>query len=311
MPLVLKSLPAFRDDYVRALEWLRAMEVRVTNNRLAHYLDTINSAIEREGRGDESHQQNADFAATLVEAFDITQIAMLERAAFDGRKDVLTKLRQLSRGADLPPSKSTDDPARNYAFEFSTGGTLTDRNAFGGFGESTGDVLLKDDLHPVECKRISSLDRVGDRLADGRKQLELGVAAGGKPGIIAIDVSRPIRMGQGPINAIDDDQFEAIASAQISAYIYEHVGKHLELRVECDSVLGVLVRFVAVGTAGGLGHVRTIVDWSLLYVHPDEAPNSKLFLRLAEPFGRGPIRQITPEDIATAMAMVDARVRQD
>ena len=65
-----------------------------------------------------------------------------------GRKDVLTKLRQLPRGADLPPSKSTDDPARNYAFEFSTDGMLRDRNAFGGFGESTGDVLLKDVVAP-------------------------------------------------------------------------------------------------------------------------------------------------------------------
>ncbi len=39
-------------------------------------------------------------------------------------------------------------------------------------------------------------------------------------------------------------------------------------------------------------------------MHPDEAPESQLFLRLAEPFGRGPLRHMTPEAIAAATAVV-------
>lgn len=108
-------------------------------------------------------------------------------------------------------------------------------------------------------------------LADGRKQLEFGVAASGKLGIIAIDVSRPIRLEQGPINPVDEDQFEALACAQISAYIYERVGKHLEGSCRMRQRARAACAFCRCWNRLRIGPVRTIVDWSLLYVHPDEA----------------------------------------
>lgn len=78
MAVLLYSLTLFRDQYARALDWLRTLEVRVENTRLARYLATIDDAIAREAAGDEAHQQTDEFAGLLVEASEIILIAKLD-----------------------------------------------------------------------------------------------------------------------------------------------------------------------------------------------------------------------------------------
>src|SRR5687768_16526120 len=84
-----------------------------------------------------------------------------------------------------------DDPARNYAFEFSTAATAARHGRLIGF--QSGDLEVGPPPVPIECKRVSSLKRLGSNLAGARAQL----VSGGRAGIIAIDISTPIRQERG------------------------------------------------------------------------------------------------------------------
>ncbi|MBS0302942.1 MAG: hypothetical protein JSR16_12360 [Proteobacteria bacterium] len=302
----LYALTIFRDQYAQALEWLRARDVRVDNTRLSRYLTTINDAIAKEAAGDTAHQQADEFAEVLVEASEIILVATLDPIFFEERADVLTKLRRIITGPDVV-GEDGDDSGRNYAFEFSTAAILHERNAFREFARGDLDLLLRDGDHPVECKRISSLRRLEQRIREARNQLNAHADAGGPPGIIAVDMSRPIRLAQGAITAVDEDSFMHTAELHARAYIRSHIVAPLILPAATGhGVLGLLVRYVAYGTAGGAGSVRRSIVWNLCHIYDDESDETRLLGQLAEPFGRGPLQYITAQEIEDAAKQVDA-----
>lgn len=310
MAVQLYPLTVFRDQYTQALAWLRARGVRINNTRLSRYLATMSEAITSEAAGSEVHQQSDEFAATLVEASEIIQISSLDPAFFEGRDDVLTNLRRIIAGPEVVGDDG-DDFGRNYAFEFFTAAVLHERNAFGGFANGDLDLLLRDGNHPVECKRISSLRRLEQRIREARDQLNTYVDEGGPPGFIAIDLSRPIRLAQGAIVAADDDDFMHTADLHARAYIKSHVVAPLILPAATGhGVLGLAVRYIAYGTAGGRGNVRRSVVWNLCHIYDDESEETQLLGRLTGPLGRGPLQYITAEEIEEAAALVDAGVRR-
>jgi len=304
------ALAAFRDQYSRALDWLRARGVRVDNTRLFRYLTIMNKAIAREATGDEAHQESPEFAGVLVEASEIVQISTLDPMFFEGREDVLTNLRRINAGPDLV-SDEGEDFGRNYAFEFSTAAILHQRNALGGFANGDLDLLFRDGNHPLECKRISSLRRLEQRVREARNQLNSHVDAGGPPGIIAIDLSRPIRLAQGAIVAADDVAFNHVADLHARAYMMSHVVAPLIIpAAQGHGVLGLLVRYVAYGTAGGAGNVRRSIVWSLCHIHDDQSEETHLLWRLAQPFGEGPMQNITAAEIEEAATQISVQARR-
>src|SRR5690606_20840387 len=127
--------------------------------------------------------------------------AEIEDAHLDA--DVLEKLRRISGGPDtMAPDRA--DPARDYAFEFHTAAVLQRQGEFGGFSQQNGDLTISTDRYPAECKRVSSLNSARNRLRDGRDKLSELVLEGSPPGVIAIDLTRPIRIAHGPITAASD-----------------------------------------------------------------------------------------------------------
>ena len=303
----LQALSEFRKDYADALSWLRQLKVRTLNTRLSRYLSIMDDAIAREAKGATEHQESPDFASMLVEASEIIQIAALDSLMLTDH-DPLTKLRQIPRGPDVI-RETGEDPGRDYAFEFCTASEANRNGVSVRFGTDGGDVLLTNEQYPIECKRISSLRRIEQRVREGRDQLIDHVGKGGRPGLVALDLSRPIRLAQGPIRASDDNAMMLQAEQQLNAYLHHHVHQNgLVYEAAVDrSVLGILFRFVAFGTVGKASNVRRSTVWGLQLIHPDDSEKSILADRLATLIRPGPTNNVSDAEMYESVQRFDAR----
>lgn len=302
MPVPLISLSEFLRQYDTALEWLNKHSVRTQGTRLAAYRRSMIRAQQAEAHGRFDRQQRPELLNALIEASEIIEIAQIDEAHF-AATDVIDKLRRISGGPDtMAPERA--DPARDYAFEFHTAAVLQRQGEFGGFSQQEGDLTVAAERYPAECKRISSLDSLKSRLRDGKDKLSRLMRDGGPPGVIAIDLTRPVRMAHGSIVAANDGQFLQEADRRLTAYLPEHVMTVRNISsLTCPQVLGVIARCLSVGTVGEEANIRRSVVWQACSVHAEGSAEDTLFRLVASAFGPGDLREGTRDDL------VDARTR--
>jgi hypothetical protein len=304
MPVTLISLAEFLSQYDAALRWLNSHGVRTQGTRLAVYRRNIARAEHDEARGRFDHKQRPELLNALIEASEIIEIAQIDEAHLAGG-DVLEKLSRISGG---PPTMAPEgsDSARDYAFEFHTAAVLQQQGEFGGFSRQDGDLTVATECYPAECKRVSSLDSLRNRLRDGRDKLSRLARDGSPPGVITLDLTRPVRMVHGPIVAASDEQFMEEAERRLIAYLPEHVMTVRNIgSLACPPVLGVIVRCLSAGTVGEDANIRRSIVWHACSVHSDESAENSLFRRVARGFGSGELREGTRDELVDAIARID------
>lgn len=295
----LMTLDDLVEEYSKALARLESWGVRVRGTRLDAYLKRLQRAASRELAGEETHQADDGFRNALIEASDIIDLARLDRELL-ADDHVLEKLRHVSDRREFAEDEG-HDAARDYAFEFACAGELHASGRFAGFSTGAGDVLVAPDRWPVEVKRVSSLDRLRQRLRKARDQLQRGFEAGSPPGLIAVDLSRPIRRVHGHLAAESDHALVEATSRTLTAYIGEHLIGQLDPDdLARPGVLGIMVRYVSVGTAGAASSVRRSTTWQMVCLHPDGSPENDLFLRAGVLGGSAPIVDGTVEELFAA-----------
>lgn len=304
MSVTLIPLSEFLQKYDIALEWLRSRGVRTHGTRLASYRRVMARAESNEARGRFEHQHGPELLNALIEASEVIEIAQIDEAHL-AAADVLGKLRQISGGPDtMAPERA--DPARDYAFEFHTAAVLQRQGEFGGFSRQDGDLTVAAERYPAECKRLSSLNSLRSRLRDGKDKLRRLMHDGSSPGVIVMDLSRPVRMAHGPILAASDDQFLQEADRRLIAYLSEHVMTEQNVNsVACPAVLGLIVRCLFAGTVGEEANIRRSVVWQACSVHADGSAEDALFRRIAHAFGPGELREGTRDEIVDAIMQVE------
>ena len=167
-------------------------------------------------------------------------------------------------------------------------------------------MIVAEDRYPAECKRVSSLNSLRRRLSDGKAKLNRLMQEGSPPGVIAVDLTRPIRMAHSTIEVASDEQFLREAERRLIAYLREHVMTERNIAsLECPQVLGVMARCLSAGAVGGAANIRRSVVWHGCSVHGDDSPEDVLFRRVARAFGPGELREGTLEEIIDATAQVD------
>lgn len=298
------TLSEYIGIYADALARLKSLGVKLKRpGRLDAYLALLERMADAEQRGDESHQGSAQALNLFLETSDIIAIATLE-ARWLSRPELVARLRSIARG---PTFLSADrfDPGRDAAFEFSLAARLQANGEFGGFSEKDGDLTVGDARWPLECKRISSMRALEKRLREARKQLESLYAAGEPPGVIAIDLSSAINSSLGEIEGINDDDIRAHTEARMTNQIFNFWRGRSDLResLRTDAVLGVLARYVAVGTSGSPENVRTQTSLQLLELHAEGTEQHSKFLEVAELVNSAPLVQGTLGDVARARAL--------
>lgn len=291
------TLPELLAQYEAALEFLARLGVRVAATRLSKYQRVLRSAVECEARGIESHQSTEEFRNALVESADIIEIASIPASEFADRH-TLMKLREVSSGREYM-EEGQADPARDYGFEFVVGAELLRRGRFGGFSPIGGDVTIDVRQHPVECKRITSWAQLDRRVREAASQLAKCNGQGAPAGLIALDASRPIQRGHGRIEAASDAEMGELAEERTTAVVVQQVMRSVNPeRVRSAHTLGVMVRCVSSGSAGGVGNIRRSTVWQAVCLHDDGTPENDSFLELADAFSGGPITNATHEDVA-------------
>ena len=197
------------------------------------------------------------------------------------------------------------DQARDYAFEFHTAAVLQRQDEFGGFSLHGGDLTVGVERHPAECKRVSSLNSLRNRLQGGRDKLARLIDVGNPPGVIAVDLTRPVRMAHGQIVATGDEQFVHEAGQRLIAYLASHVMTegHIE-SLRCPPVLGVIARCLSAGIVGEDANIRRSVVWQACSIHADGSAEDTLFRRVARGFGPGELREGSLDEIIDATARI-------
>jgi len=281
-----KTLEDLLAEFDAALVWLSSLNVQTDNTRFSRYRAQIARAITEEARGSFQHQRTDAFLNALMEAGDVIEIATLDPRAFLSNAHALRKLRRLSKGADETPTTGFD-PARDSGFEFATAAMLNSHGVFGGFGDY-GDVLQKPGWHPWECKRLGSLEAIPSRVQEARDQLSEAQARGVSSGIIALDLTRPLRNDHGVLNAKTDS--DLLAATQ--KFLAEIIPKYFfENRLVDDrtrprpSALGVFLRFVSIGRLGNSESVRSSTTWQMVPLHDPLSVENALFREVAEATG--------------------------
>jgi len=304
MPITLISLHAFLQHYDATLTWLNGHGVRTHGTRLAKYRRSISRAEQDEARGRFNNQQRPELLNALIEASEIIEIAQIDEA-YLGADEVLEKLKRISGGPDTMAPEGAD-PARDYAFEFHTAAVLQRQGEFGGFSQQNGDLTVAAERYPAECKRVSSLDSLRNRLRDGREKLRLMAQGGGPGGVIAIDLTRPVRMAHGSVVAASDEQFTDEAERRLIAYLAEHVMTERNINsLARPPMLGVMARCLSLGTVGEDSNVRRSVVWHACSVHADGSAEDAVFRRIARAFGPGELREGTREEIVDATKQIE------
>lgn len=298
------KLVEFLQQYDAAIVWLNSHGVRTQSTRLAAYRKILERAVQAEARGVLDHQQRPELLNAIIEASEIIEIAEIDRAYLDD-PDVLDKLRRISGGPEtMAPQRP--DQARDYSFEFHTAAVLQKQGEFGGFSRHGGDLTVAAEQYPAECKRVSSLDSLRNRLRDGKEKLGRLMQDENPAGVIAIDLTRPIRMANGLISADSEDQFVQAAERRLTAYLAEHVMTERNIgSLACPPVLGVIVRCLSAGTVGENANVRRSVVWQACSVHADGSAEDALFRRVAGGFGSGELREGAMDEIVDAVTKIE------
>jgi hypothetical protein len=296
------GLADFSQQFDDAVRHLQALGVRIGGTRIDRYQAILRRAVAAEARGNVRHQTDPWFVNAVVEASELIDISTLETSELVG-DHVREKVLALASGPDVV-APNGNDPARDYGFEFTTAARAKANGWLRGFPE-IGDVSVgQTESAPVECKRISSLKKIAHRLKDARDQLEAGVRAGLGAGVIALDLTRPIRLHQGPIAAEDEDSLVESAERQLTAYVARRLMRPYFGDLQRPGVLGVLVRYVAVGTAGDPGNIRRSTVWQACSLYPDESNENQQFLAIGRFLGPEPVRLITWPEIHEAVDAV-------
>jgi hypothetical protein len=303
--MILLSLGDFQSQLDAAAKKLQRLGVRIGGTRIARYQKIIGKALTAESQGNIAHQSDPSFVNALIESSELIDIAALDEHYF-AEHHVREKLLRLSSGPEVMAPEG-NDPGRNYSFEFSTAARASANGRLHGFAGS-GDLAVEPGPRPIECKRISSLRQLEHRLRDARDQLIDHVKLGAQPGVIAVDLTRPIRLEQGVIDGWDDDAMMQTAENHLTAYIARHLirKKYIDA-IAVPAVLGILVRYVACGTAGDAGHIRRSTVWQACSLHPEESTENEQFISTTDFLGPEPVRGITWPEIQAAMAAVDPR----
>lgn len=303
------TISQFLRQYDSALEWLHRHGVRFNGTRLAAYRRIIARAEDNEARGRMDHQQRPELLNALIEASEIIEISQIEED-FLGVAGVLNKLMRISGGPEAMAPEGFDR-ARDYAFEFHTASVLQRQGEFGGFSLLDGDLTVGPNRYPAECKRVSSLCSLRNRLRGGKDKLNRLMIEGSPPGVIVVDLTRPIKIEHGQIFAESDEKFTREAEQRLLAYLALHVMTDQNIEtLACPSVLGVMARCLSAGIAGDQANVRKSVVWHACSVHADGSLEDGRFREIARAFGAAELREGRLIEIVDAVENIQVAPRR-
>ncbi|KVX03222.1 hypothetical protein [Shewanella frigidimarina] len=260
MKVPTESYNQISHNYSNALIWMRDIGVNIGSGRTQHYQKVLENwkGKYKTATLDEENSVFPNFVSSVFEIHDFVQIY---KAFHDVPKSELIHIAaKLQKGVNGPinaveeTAKSTT--ARNFLFEASFAARAHRPNvnveAILDAETDTGINIDKKKLW-VECKRVTSIDKIETNVRKACKQLESIIKkkiGSGHRGIVALDVTKLISPGDEIFVSDNDSELMASVDRMMDQFILEHSKIWQELyNRKSKKIIGTIVRFAFMSTS--------------------------------------------------------------
>jgi hypothetical protein len=254
MTIPTETYAAIFDQYSAAMRWMEGLGIKLSPGRTSHYEKFIGHWKEayKTATADERRQIFPDFVSSMFEVFDFVSIhKAFGRVPAHQLIFIIQKLKKAVNGpinaADETPDSTT---ARNFLFEASVAAKAhrpgKGIEAILNARSDTGISLNGKNLW-VECKRVTTLDKIEGNARKASSQLETilaGKVGSGHRGIVAVDISKILNAGDKLFVTRNDHELLASVDRLMDQFIQEHshIWQHVYERRH-KKIIGTIIRF--------------------------------------------------------------------
>lgn len=253
MSIPTETYEAVFEQYSAAMMWMAGLGIKLSPGRtfhnekiVGHWKDAYKTATADEGR-----QIFPDFVSSMFEVFDFVSIYK----AFEGvpAQQLTSVVEKLQKGVNGPINAADEAPdstaARNFLFEAAVAAKAhrPDKGieAILDARSDTG-ISLNGKKIWIECKRVTTVDRIESNARKASSQLETilaGEVGSGHRGIVALDVTKILNRGDMIFVTRNDSELLASVDRTMDQFIKKH--SHTWQRVyerRHKKIIGTIIR---------------------------------------------------------------------
>lgn len=274
MAIPTQSYEAIFEQYSAAMRWMEGLGVKLNPGRTSHYARVIQHWADayKTASAEEGRQIFPDFVSSMFEVYDFVSI----HKAFGGvpAHDLASIIHKLQIAVNGPMNAADETPesthARNFLFEVTVAAKAhrPDRGieAILNAKSDTG-IRLDGKKLWVECKRVTSLEKIESNARKASSQLEDVIAAeagAGHRGIVALDISKILNRGDKIYVTRDDHELLASVDRIMDGFIRDHsdIWQRLYQRRH-RKIVGTIIRFSFMATSEARNILVHASQWAM------------------------------------------------
>lgn len=274
MSIPTETYEAIFDQYSAAMSWMAGLGIKLSPGRTSHYEKVVGHWKEayKTATVDEGRQILPDFVSSMFEVLDFVSIYK----AFDGvpAHQLTPIIQKLQKGVNGPINAVDETPdstaARNFLFEALVAAKAhrPDKGIEAIFdARSDTGISLNGKKLWVECKRVTTIDKIESNVRKASSQLETilaGEIGSGHRGIVAVDVSKILNRGDKIFVTRNDNELLASVDRIMDQFIQEH--SHIWQRVyerRHKKVIGTIIRFSFMASSEGRNLLVHASQWAM------------------------------------------------
>lgn len=254
MSIPTETYEAIFEQYTAAMRWMAGLGIKLDPGRTSYYEKLVGywKDAYKTASADEGRQIFPDFVSSMFEIFDFVSIYK----AFENvpARQLTSVIEKLQKGVNGPINAADETlestAARNFLFEAAAAAKAhrPDKGieAILDARSDTG-ISLNGWKLWIECKRVTTLERIESNARKASSQLETvlaGEIGSGHRGIVAMDVSKILNRGDKIFVTKNDDELLASVDRMMDRFIHDH--SHIWERVydrRHRRIIGTIIRF--------------------------------------------------------------------
>lgn len=292
MTIATDSYENIHRDYADAIEWIRSLGVEITSGRTQFYEKVVGRWTNEYRTATEQQGEDVfpDFVSSMFEVMDFIEIyKSLSNVPANRLQSIASKLQKGVNGPINSASETSDSStARNFIFEALVAArshrpergvqVIFDSNSDTGFRINGKNVW-------VECKRITSLEKLEANVSKACSQLESSLKRDKSTqhrGLVAIDFTKILHPGDKLyVKKNDKELLDGIDS--ITDQMIKQCSKEWEkvyLR-KSNKIIGTLLRFSTMATSEERNLMVKATQWAVNPRRKVSESDEKLLRELA------------------------------
>lgn len=284
---------AVYDNFKQAIAWMKSLGVVPDATRLTHYEKVVGHwhSHYKNASDEEAKEVFPNFTSSMYEVHDFIDIYLAFREEPVNR---LVNIGEKLQKAVTGPIHSIDETqknvaARNYLFEVATAARShrPEQGVHVIFDAPSDTGVVVDDTEIwIECKRVTSANKIEANVRDASKQLERVLASNpdsAHRGIVALDVSKVLTQGDEIFVRQDEHTFLRDVDLIMDRFVLEHTNDWRKVYRRRDAkVIGTLVRFSFMSSVEDRNQLVHTQQWALNPRSDPGSPDSQLLLKLCQ-----------------------------